>query len=61
MRYSMEYWRLALIVLRESEMARREAGHKDPRVYSEYDETNMSQVHDLIMRFQDVNLGEYDI
>lgn len=61
MRYGIEYWRLALIIFRQSELARGGEVSGNPHVYTEFDETNMNQVHDLITKFQDANLGEYDL
>lgn len=61
MRYGIEYWRLALIIFRQSELARGGEVSGNPHVYTEFDETNMNQVHDLITKFQDVNLGEFDL
>lgn len=58
MKYVMEYWRLALILFRHNESICN--GPKE-KILERFDETDMTQVHDLILKFQDVNLGEYEL
>lgn len=62
MRYLMEYWRLALIIYRVI------AGKHEPCRdlqrkcgVDSFEETEMGHIHDMVQRFQDVNLGEYEL
>ena len=62
MRYVSEYWRLAFALSRQHESALRLVQSGLPGVtLRKFDETDMTQVHDLIVELQDVNLGEYDM
>ncbi|CEJ86185.1 hypothetical protein VHEMI04032 [[Torrubiella] hemipterigena] len=66
MRHVQEYWRLALVFCRQLESD--QAGLSESSTCRSVsvgnrslDETDMRHVHDLIVKFQHVNLGEYDL
>lgn len=55
-RHCFEFWRFALMVYRQLEST----GWLE-RFDSFMDKDDMSEVHDLITRFQNVNIGEFDL
>lgn len=69
MRYADEFWRLGLIIYKQTEYMRslKIDGNRGPGgsmhkgFLKSFDDTSMEQVHELIMDFQGVDLGDEDM
>ena len=64
MRHAPEFWCLAVIILQHSELLRMRRGQRENGNYhtkkgflEKYDETNMSQVHDLVGGMVGLNIN----
>jgi hypothetical protein len=69
MRHAQEFWRLAYIIYKQPLYMQRLKidGNRGPGTslrkgfLEVFDDSDMGQVHDLIMRFQDLSFGEEDL